>query len=228
MLIGHDNREYRTESLGASNAYFKRENSFNNPNFNIGLAKSFENISMGLTYSTPVELKGDNTLQTTHYKNEDASEPFKYPATMAYGVTWKAHEYFRLSSDIDYQFWSDTNDDYVDTIRGGLGVAWTGLSDRYNYFYRIPVRTGVSLANLPVKADYCKIYETAYHLGFSLPLKNTDSYLDFAVKWFWRGDINKHGKAEDGFLISIGTNGFDFLRRPVSRKEPREIPRPDN
>jgi hypothetical protein len=186
-------------------------------------------MSSGLAFSLPVKLKGENILKTT-FSNATEEDYFNYPALLALGTTWKLYDYVYLSSDIDYQFWGDTElfDNAVNSMKMGVGVNWIGISRSNNLIAKIPVRAGISYRNLPFKYADNLIYETGYHFGVSVPLKQFESYLDVGVKLFTRGDAAKHGYEESGFLITIGTQGFDFLRRPLNRKAPREIPRADN
>ncbi|MCL2063933.1 MAG: hypothetical protein FWG98_06135 [Candidatus Cloacimonetes bacterium] len=208
---------------------FESEHTFKNPSFDIGLAKMSENISTGLSLSMPVELQGDKYFKTNTLNEFDGNATYEYPARVAMGVTWKLQEKIYFSTDIDMEFWgySDNIENSINTIRAGIGMSWTGNNESRNVMAHIPLRAGFSTRNMPYQINGNQIQEMTYHAGFSIPLKNYESYLDFAVKYFSRGDENKHNFSEDGFLISIGTSGFDFFRRRTDRKSPREIPVPD-
>jgi hypothetical protein len=159
----------------------------------------------------------------------EKNDGYDFPHQFTFGLTWKAHNLVFVSTDFDYEFWSNTNnfDNPIDALRIGAGLSWSGIRNSRNFMARIPLRAGISHRNLPFEVEEHRVNEMAYHFGFSFPLRRLDSYLDFAVKFFERGDAEKHGYEESGFLITIGTQGFDFIRRPVNRKAPRDIPTPD-
>jgi len=244
MLLGHEVKFYRQVITGDfASSSFESDHSFRNPTFNIGLTRQFDRFSAGLSYSLPVELKGERNFKTNTINEVLDKSPYEYPAQLTMGLTVKATELLRFSGDIDTQFWGDTNnfDNSVNTLRTGVGVSWGGLNQSRNFFARLPLRAGISHRNLPFEvsytrsgefgspsqSEYHKIYETAYHFGFSFPLRRQDSYLDFALTIFNRGDADKHRFEENGFLLTVGTQGFDVFRRPLNRKAPREIPVPD-
>ncbi|MCL1826756.1 MAG: hypothetical protein FWG20_01830 [Candidatus Cloacimonetes bacterium] len=231
-LVGHEiiyDRESFPDSLGLLDSEFEIEKTFYNPSVTFGLAKGFEKLSVGVSYSTPTHLKGDVELHTNAIQEKTGDASYKYPASLAYGVTYLPFRHFVISSDIHHQFWSNSSsfEDPVDTVKMSLGLAWTGIPRANNYLAKIPLRTGFSYRNLPFKVNNNEIYETAYHFGFSLPLKQSENTLDLALKLFSRGETAKHDFAESGFLLSVGTQGFDFLKKPFDRKSPRDIPRPD-
>ena len=230
-IVGHDVRFFRQDydSSSLMTSRFETEHTFNNPSIDIGLAKKLDNVSVGLAYSLPVELKGDSYFKTNTLNEKVTQAVFEYPAHAALGISWKVHELFFVSSDVDIELWGNTKnfENPVNTFRTGFGISWAGNKDSRRYLARMPLRSGISYKNLPFEINDHQISELAYHIGFSLPLKTHDSYLDVAVKFFQRGDENKHNLSENGFLLTIGTQGFDFLRRPANRKAPREIPIPD-
>ena len=230
-IFGHKILYYKQDFLDSdfSDARFEKEQTFKNPTLNFGVAKSFSNVSAGLSLSLPVELKGDSYFKTNTLNKSEEKSDYNYPANISFGLTWKASELFAVSSDFDYEMWEDTDnfENSVNSLRAGLGLSWAGISNSKNFFARIPLRAGISHKNLPFEISGNTINELAYHFGLSFPLKQYDSYLDFAVKLYSRGDSTKHNYEENGFLITIGTHGFDFLRKPANRKAPRDIPKPD-
>jgi len=244
FILGHQTQFFKQEyELDYMSSGFETDHSFRNTTFNIGLARAFDRFSAGVAYSLPVDLKGDKSYRTNTLNEVVKDAIYEYPATFTFGLTYRAHAAIHFSTDVDYQLWEDTNnfDNAVNALRVGLGVSWSGDNRSRNFFARMPLRAGVSFRNLPFEENnhrggfepldhssaYHKIYETAYHFGLSFPLRRQDSYLDFALQIFNRGDADKHRYEENGFLLTIGTQGFDIFRRPLNRKAPREIPMPD-
>ena len=231
-VFGHNVRYHHQnfDNSNMLNSSFENEHVFKSPTLDVGLAKQFNSFSAGMSFTLPVELKGDSYFKTNTLNEYIKQEVYEYPAHMALGFTWKAHDYVYLSSDVDFDFWGNTNnfENSVNVLRTGLGVAWTGISSSRNFLSRMPLRAGVSYRNLPFEVNDKMVNEIAYHGGLSIPLKNYESSLMIAFKYFLRGDTDKHEYAENGFLLTIGTTGFDFIRRPVDRKSPRDIPVPDN
>ena len=234
FVLGHQVQFFRQYDFVDSEndlmpSSFETDHSFKNSTFNIGLARAFDRFSAGLAYSFPVDLKGEKSYRTNTINEVIDKSPYEYPAQLTMGLTYRAHSLLYFSSDIDLQMWEDTNnfDNAVNTLRAGVGVSWSGISRSRNFFARLPLRAGVSYRNLPFEVNDSQVHETAYHFGLSFPLRRQDSYLDFGLKLFSRGDASKHDFEESGFLLSIGTQGFDILRRPLNRKAPRDIPVPD-
>jgi hypothetical protein len=148
-------------------------------------------------------------------------------------MTYRLSELFKLSADVDYELWEETNNfsNPVNTARGGIGISWDAIPHSKKFLAVFPVRAGLSYRNLPFKVEnelkpgeLNMVHEWAYHFGVSLPLKQYDSYLDIAAKFFSRGDASKTNYEDNGFLLTFSIHGFDFLRTPPNRKTPREIP----
>jgi len=205
-----------------------QDNRFQSPFFNIGVAKNMGNFSFGLAASYPMELNGDKTITSNAGKQEGGDSNFDYPATANMGVTFKLTDHFFLSTDLDYEMWGATDnfDHSIDVTRIGAGLSWAGIPLSKKFLAIFPCRVGVSYRNLPFKVNDSVVHEMAYHFGVSLPLRQYDSYMEVASKFYNRGNfITETGFSENGFLITVGLHGFDFFRRPPNRKMPRDIPK---
>jgi len=229
-LFGHENT-YIYQKPGVATMHYSQyevEKSFRNPMFTLGIAKNHENISWGLSTSYSLDLEGETIfLNNTTKDTLDVKTVYQYPPTVNMGVTYKLSDMFYVSADGDYELWSRTEnfDNPVDSIRLGIGGSWAGLPLSKVFFWKFPVRAGISYRNLPFKVENNYVNEMGYHFGFSIPLKSYDSYLDIATKYYTRGDVNTTIYKDTGFLLSIGIRGFDFFRTPPNRKTPREIPK---
>jgi len=229
-MFGHhitESKQDFSESSMKDSAY-KVDKAFRNPMFTLGFAKNFDDVSFGLSANYPLEMKGE-TLFTHNGTEEDLGKDtiFQYPPSANFGVTYKLSERFYWSLDADYELWGDTNnfENPVNTARIGTGFSWSGIPLSKVFLWKFPMRAGVSYRNLPFQINNNNINEMAYHMGFSIPLKLYDSYLDVAGKLYYRGNAADTKYEENGFLLSIGIKGFDFMRTPPNRKPPREIPR---
>ena len=230
-MFGHNVRfsQQRFDELDYLSGRFEIEHTFSNPSFDIGLAKIYKNISTGVSFSLPVDLKGDNYFKTNTLNEHQGDAVYEYPARAALGITYKILDNVFITTDFDVELWGDTNnfENSVDTYRAALGMSWEGNRHSRNFLAQIPFRAGISTRNLPFEINGHQIYEMAYYSGLSFPLKQYESYLQVAFKYFTRGDELKHEYSEDGFLFTIGTSGFDFFTRRTDRKAPRDIPMPD-
>jgi len=236
-IFGHDVTSAR-QSTGVSSdtdSSFEVEKSFRNPMLTLGVAKNYENLSWGISASYPLELQGETIFRNNSVQDElDEKAFFQYPPSANLGLTYKLSDMFYFSADADYELWGDTEnfENPVNTLRTGVGVSWSGLPLSKVFFWKFPVRAGVSYRNLPFTVNDNYINEIGYHFGFSIPLKSYDSYLDIAAKYYTRGEANvvvsgdsQHEYEDKGFLLTVGLKGFDFFRTPPNRKAPRDIPR---
>jgi len=229
-LFGHDVTFARQSFENASDtpSTFEIENSFRNPMFTFGITKNYENLSWGFVANYPLELQGETVFRNNTVNDElNEKAVFQYPPSANVGLTYKINDMFYVSADADYELWGQTDsfENPVDTIRSGVGFSWSGIPLSKVFFWKFPVRAGVSYRNLPFQVNDNNINEIAYHMGFSIPLKSYDSYLDIAGKYYTRGDASTTGYEDTGFLLSIGIKGFDFFRTPPNRKAPRDVPK---
>jgi len=229
-IFGHHIKEAKQDfdDTLMKDSAFKVDKSFRNPMFTLGIAKNWDDLSFGLSANYPLEMRGETLF--THNNIEEAlgaDAIFEYPPSANFGITYKLSEMFYWSTDIDYELWGNTNnfDNPVNTARIGTGFSWAGIPLSKVFFWKFPLRAGVSYRNLPFQIDNNNVNEISYHMGVSVPLKLYDSYLDVAGKLYYRGNASETKYEENGFLLSIGIKGFDFMRTPPNRKPPREIPR---
>jgi hypothetical protein len=231
-IFGHDIRFSQQDFDDPSlvNSRFEVEKQFRNPSATVGVAKNFGKVSSGLAGSLPLSLKGESYFRGNSLDmDEEEQAVYELPAHINFGLTYKLTNLVFLSTDIDYDMWGQTAnfDDPKDTIRLGLGVAWAGMPMSKKFLAKFPARAGISYRNLPFEVNNNSINEVAYHFGLSLPLKQYDSYLDIATKFYSRGNAKNTLYEENGFTLTFGIHGFDFIRTPPNRKVHRDIPRTD-
>ena len=229
-LFGHQiydfKQDYHDQDL--DDVINRNEKVFSQINANFSFTKQIQRISTGLVISLPANLQGTEKILTKAY-TEEKEYTYTYPFQLMSGITYQVSPYIFVSTDFDYQQWS-TSDNFshpTDTFRLGTGISWTGIKNSRAWYTKIPLRTGFSIRNLPFQIAETHIYETAWHAGVSIPLKGMDNYVELSLKMFQRGKQATHGYSEDGWIMSFGLVGFDFLRKPLNRKQPRPIPKPD-
>jgi hypothetical protein len=228
-MFGHDIRfDSRRIHNDHFTAMFETENKFDNFNVNLGIARRHSVFSWGLAYRFPVNLTGETRFRTNVLDDFRGEFIYELPALLSLGITFEMTSRIFISFDMDEEYWSGTTnfENAVHASRRGVGLGWRADQQSERFFQRIPVRIGFSHRNLPFKVNDHYVYETTYHAGISIPLRNDNSFLDTAVRFFNRGNTSNHLVEDSGFLLTFGISGLDFIRRPPDRRAPRDIPVP--
>lgn len=205
---------------------YRIRETFGNYGFGIGLNRTFDNISVGAAYHSPVDLVDTAELITIFDDYEIDRPGFLKPHHLAFGLTWRHRDIYRISSDVHYEMWSET--DYYtsprDTWKFSLGLAYQPLWGQDSWLRNIPLRIGGYYREIPFKANNEYLEETAFTLGLSIPLEAPNSQVDLSLKYSTRGSVGTHGFADENLILSIGISGFDFFRSRQKKTEEREIP----
>ncbi len=214
-----------------SDTRYEIDQTFKKPNFTIGISKKIKSLAFALSYSNAVDLEGETTYKYDHFPGSEDIEfnqdLFSYPAITASGFSFKFAEKYKVSIDLNYFFWKDTEFADYNTYKLGIGFAYDPLSGYGKWFNEIPLRLGAYQEELPFKVNNAKVLEKALTAGFSIPLQSSDKKFDFAVKFLRRGDVDKHDYADESLMFSIGITGFDIFRKRLKKTEPRDIPEAD-
>lgn len=234
LIFGHAVKYYKAdyEDEDLIDSKYEIEETFKNPGFGIGLSKIInDNFSVGANFSLPVKLNGNKTEKTIAYTENLPESNYELPFKIAVGTAYRYAKYFNAALDIDYDLWStvDTYKNADNTIKLGIGTEYEGNDKAHSYFLRIPQRVGFSYKEVPldaVNSESHTLQEISGTYGISFPIKARDSRLDFAVKVFNRTSTQTDFE-ESGFLLSVGTVGFDIFKRPLDRKGHRDIPKAD-
>lgn len=223
--------EYNFSNPDYVDAKYELEKNFKNPGYTIGVSKKLENISVGASYSSAVELDGETIFKYNHFPSPEtiSDEIVEYyvPARFNSAITQKLGKKFKVSVDGFYELWSE-NDDYTDdAYKLGAGFAYDPLSGYGEWYNNIPYRFGYSIRQLPFEVNENKIMEKSFSFGTSIPLKSSNKKLDLALQYLTRGDIDDHGMQDSSFTISIGITGFDIFSKRRKKTEHRDIPQAD-
>ncbi len=193
----------------------------------LGLSKKLENFSFGVTYTSGVKLVNKQKYTTLHSQHTETVADYELPTVYSVGLTYRFTDYLKAEVEIDQEMWAVCSDDYRDTSKFGFGLSF---DPRYGYgkwYESIPLRTGFYFKQLPFEKNNEYVNETAATFGWSIPLQSQDKRIDFAVKYLMRGDVDKHGYADNSIFFTIGTNGFDVFSKRRKRVGHRDIPQAD-
>lgn len=231
-FFGHDitfsSKKFGTDSL--TTAKYEIENDYKAPAIFFGVSKTIQDkYSFGFSYLMPVTLKGDRTSKTIALTLSDGDAEFEMPAKYSLGAAYKINSFCDLAIDFDFEDWTTVNSlkNPEKAWRTAFGIEYAGNKETTNFFKKMAYRTGFSYRILPFKVNNNSVGEISGTFGLSLPIKNHDSRLDLALKIFKRGNTSDNSFEDSGFLITVGTLGFDIFSKPKDRRGHRDIPKPD-
>ncbi|HOQ81083.1 MAG TPA: hypothetical protein PLH63_08450, partial [Candidatus Cloacimonadota bacterium] len=215
------------------NPKYEIEQSFKNPGFTVSFSKLINpNFSIGGAICTPIKLEGKQNYKTVTINEQVSSDTFEMPLRTSFGMAYKFDNHLAIAADIDYDMWSqsDAYNNANDTYRIALGGEYQGDKSSNKKFKKISQRIGGAYQTMPLNSiqnNSHELSETSLTYGLSVPVKSSEARIDFAVKYFNRSS-NQTDYKENGIMFSIGTNGFDIFKKPLNRKDHREIPKPDD
>jgi len=228
-FLGHHFRAWSQEFEGMGNAInprYELNQTFRSPGISIGVNRNFGNYALGALYRIPVSLEGDKELVTVHSVYDMGDSNFELPQKTGIGMAYKLTDNYRLTADLEYEFWSETDfyDDPSDTYSIGLGLAYTPYWGRDRWYRRIPLRIGGYYRTLPFQANGNDLNEMALTCGITIPLQSPNNQIDLSLKYMVRGDKDENRYQDRNILFGISLSGFDFFRSRPKRIGDREIP----
>ncbi len=234
-LFGHkvDYVKVEFDDANMINPKYEIEQSFKNPGFTVSFSKLINpNFSIGGAICTPIKLEGKQNYKTVTINEQVSSDTFEMPLRTSFGMAYKFDNHLAIAADIDYDMWSqsDAYNNANDTYRIALGGEYQGDKSSNKKFKKISQRIGGAYQTMPLNSiqnNSHELSETSLTYGLSVPVKSSEARIDFAVKYFNRSS-NQTDYKENGIMFSIGTNGFDIFKKPLNRKDHREIPKPDD
>jgi len=225
--FGHDKRTF--EQTSATNTVPTRESllrSFKNPTLSFGALSSFDKHSVGMHLTLPVTLEGESKRSSTH--TTEPAEDYTLDLPLQYAVSYTAlpMPQLKVAVDANYEMYSEVDESYRDGIKLGLGLAYEPEKGQKYWYRGIPLRAGLWYRQLPFKdaRNNADIDEMAYTMGFTLPLKNEVSRVDFALQYLSRGSLEENKLSDRSLMFSIGITGFDIFSKAPDRTAPRDIP----
>ncbi|MCB5230787.1 MAG: hypothetical protein WCX83_05995 [Candidatus Cloacimonas sp.] len=220
-------QKFDTKDGLVDNKYEKHE-SFKAPGITVGINKNILNIvALGASYSTQTKLNGMAELTSTAGAVDELSgKDFTIPQQLGVGSSLRFSHQFRVNVDGYYEWWEE-NQYYSDprnTYKLALGITYEPSWNHDSWLKKIPYRAGAYFRTLPFKENNAYLDETAITLGWSLPLDNPSAHLDFAIKYFQRGNTDVNTFQDRGIMFGIGFTGFDFFKNRPKKIWEREIP----
>ncbi len=232
--LGHRIRYWKSDfdDSNLTDTKYEIEKTFKNPGFSIGLSKRINQLSIGLTYSNHVKLKGDVEYKFDHdpWSNSmDYTDDylFEVAPSISGAFTYRFLERYKASLDVHYDMWEDTDLYDKNVLKAGLGFAYDPLSGYGKWYERIPIRLGGYIRELPFEADKAKISEQAVTFGTSIPLKSANKKIELAVQYLSRGNIDDNNLSDRSLMFTFGITGFDIFKKRPKKIEHREIPKAD-
>ena len=209
---------------------------FKEPGFSFGLNKKLDNVAFGFAFHSPVDIE-----MNSEYKYEINSYPtgnisrkldnitYKLPTKLSFGATYKINQNWKTTAETNYELWreSDINRNPENSYKLALGLAYDPVWGLGKWWQSIPFRFGGYIKKLSFEVNENPVNENALTFGLSVPFASSHKYLDFSVKYLIRGNLDNNSYQDKSLQFSIGTSGFDILRKRRKRTEPREIPKAD-
>lgn len=224
--FGHDNIEFAQNSgSGLFNTWQKLSSSYKNPTITLGVIHNGDKYALGVHYTLAQTLKGEQKRSSIVETETEIDFERKLPNQFAVSATIIPLREYKIAADLNYETWSDTDEDYQDSWKLGVGIAREPDAERRNWLAKLPVRTGISYRNLEFKdQEGNSIDELAWSMGLSIPLKRDINRLDVGLRLTKRGDLGTNKLEETSMMMMFGFTGFDILSRESNRKAPRYIP----
>ena len=217
------------EDSSITDAVIENEKKFKKPGYTLGISKKIGKFSFGTAYSSYTKLDGDKYYKYifSPYTDTLGVTDYEIPARVSGGLTMKITDRIKLSTDLNYELYENTDTFEFNTYKASFGLAYDPMSGFGKWFERIPLRCGGYYRELPFKVNNEKITEIAGTFGFSIPLKSKGKKLDFGIKLLQRGDVDVHGIQDKSAMFTIGITGFDIFGKRKKKTEHRDIPKAD-
>ncbi|PKN75884.1 MAG: hypothetical protein CVU49_00505 [Candidatus Cloacimonetes bacterium HGW-Cloacimonetes-2] len=225
--FGHETRSF-VQNSGSGNFDTREQliKSYKNPTATFGIIRSFKKLSLGINYTLPVTLRGDQTRTSIHETETSENASFELPSQLCASLTALPLRHIKLSTDLNYEDWSKAGANYGEAYKLGLGIAYEPVQEEFDAGWgRLPYRAGISYRKLPFKdSDGNEINELGLSAGLTIPLKNNGNRFDLGFQYTKRGSLGTNGLEDQAFMMLFGFTGFDVLSKAPDRKAPREIP----
>lgn len=227
--LGHETRWFNQNGgFGFFNTTEQLSKTYKNPSFEAGFTAALHNISVGVVYNAGATLKGDITRTSIHEVEDLGEASLQISDHIGAGITTKFLNEYKVSADLHYDLWANTNStvNTRNSLKLGIGFADEPKADsRKTFVGKMPKRIGFSYRTLPFEVNGNTVTETAITGGLTLPVKETNNSLDFGLQYFMRGNTDKNTMQDRGLMIMFGITGFDILTRDANRSAPRDIPK---
>jgi hypothetical protein len=226
-FLGHDNRIFEQSSEDntmPTSETLKRN--YKNPVASIGFVQKISKHAFGAYATLPVVLDGEAQWSSFIGSMDPTDIHYELPLTIGSGYTGMISEEIKVSADLTYEAWENTDSSLQNTFKSGIGLAYEPNPDRKrNWYYKMPLRVGYSYRTLPfTSVNGEDITENTISAGLSLILKGDVNRLDLGFQYQKRGSLDTNSLMDSSFMMLIGFTGFDILGKAPDRTAPRDIP----
>ena len=193
-------------------------------------------LSLGLTYTQPVKLRGEQTLFIRSIEEDQGTEieyvidtlvnttsvtKTQMPQGLGFGVALQKNEHWTLAADFNWTQWSKfaregVTDPLQDAWSVSAGFEYTPThSSVSGYFRKVSYRFGGLYEHGFLNLSGHSINRVGVTAGLSLPLPKTPSKVDMAL------EVGQYGTREDGLIqeryakVNVGISVFEhwFMKR---------------
>jgi hypothetical protein len=221
-------------NFGSSEFFFstiKRERNYSGLGLTVGLAYglgvSKNSLTFGLTFSSPVTLKGTSTIEyylpiVSQSTVSEISEFDGYlPYRAGFGVSYFLRERIQVSGDIYYQNWNrfkingEHPTEIKDAIRVGAGVEVLPSREiTAGFFQKTSYRFGIFYNETYLKVEETKINELFFSIGLGFPV-SFDTRLNLAVEYGFRGKVDVVSDRVLRISFGINTGEIWFVKQKL-------------
>jgi len=154
-------------------------------------------------------------IQDTIFNNPDAQGLVLIPQQAGIGLSYQKLNRWLVSADFAWQQWKKfeafgQNDSLTNAWRIAVGGQYTPKNTSIsNYFTKITYRAGFRYENTYLYLFGTQISEYGISFGFSLPLKNSKSGIDFGFEFGKRGTTDNNLLQTNFVNFSLGISIFE-------------------
>lgn len=226
--LGHHNQLFeQTSSTNTVPTSESRKKNYKNPSMTAGFIQRFQKHAIGAYATLPVKLTGEEKWTSFVGSGDESKSEYELPLTIGSGYTGYVFPELKVSTDLVYETYSETDPALRDSWKAGVGIAYEpDVSRKRHWYQKLPIRVGYSLRALPFTTENGEyVDETALSAGISFPLKGETNRLDLGMQYLTRGDLDSNNLQDSSIMFMIGFTGFDIFSKAPDRTAPREIPK---
>lgn len=224
--FGHDAHSFDQDAgFFPYNTHEELARNYKNPSLTAGVMATWDNLSLGASYSLGVTLKGESIRSSLHTTEPATPYEYELPHQAGMGFSILPFKEHKFNLDAHYEAWSQVDAVYEDAMRLGIGWAYEPKAEtRETYLSKLPLRGGLSWRRLPFKVEDSAVEEYGLSIGASFPLKRDINRLDVGFQVLSRGSLAANKLSDTSFMMMLGFTGFDVIGKASDRTAPRDIP----
>lgn len=236
---------YKSSTLSFPDSLYmyssRKEENYNINSFNFNLGAQYyhklnngDKLGFGLVYNMPLKLSTDNVFSYYTFTTSAGLEYVKdsiletsskgkisYPQSIGLGLSYEREGDFYIGMDGNYTSWSDFlfqsdrfNQNLVDDYRVSIGSQWR--PNAYGtYFEKMVYRAGISYNTGMLEIFDTRLNQIGVSLGFGLPIKKSNTLINFSIEYQKRGSRDNGLIREDYIKFGLSFSAKDnwFFKR---------------